>query len=184
MSARDDEHDWIARSRAGDIQAFEALVRQYQQMIHAVTFRMTGSVSDSEDLAQETFISAYEQLANFKGEARFSSWLYRIAANRCLNWLKRREREARLHDEWAKDFSAEESIAHDDGVSAAVQAALMKLDAKQRAAVVLTEFEGMTHADAAAALGCSETTVSWRIFVARQKLKRWLEPIRKGARHD
>jgi RNA polymerase sigma-70 factor (ECF subfamily) len=58
-----------------------------------------------------------------------------------------------------------------------VQEALLKLDAKQRAAVVLTTFEGMNHAQAAQALGCSETTVSWRLFMARQKLKRWLQPV-------
>lgn len=183
MVARDDEQEWIARSRAGDMEAFEALVRRYQQMIHAVTFRMTGSASDAEDLTQETFIAAYDQLAGFKGEARFSSWLYRIATNRCLNWLKRRERQARLHDEWARDF-AEESCSGDHAISEAVQSALMKLEAKQRAAIVLTEFEGLTHANAAAALGCSETTVSWRVFVARQKLKRWLDPIRKGGRDE
>jgi len=168
------ELEWIRRCRAGDALAFEELVRQYQRMIHALTYRMTGSQSDAEDLAQEVFIQAHRQLANFRGDAKFSSWLYRIGINTCLNWKKREQRRARLQEEWAAQ--PVESGPPDDR-SVQVQAALLKLPDKQRAAIVLTVYEEMNHAEAAKVLGCSETTVSWRIFKARQQLKQLLGGI-------
>ncbi|MBI4023452.1 MAG: RNA polymerase sigma factor [Verrucomicrobia bacterium] len=173
MADLDHEPEWIRRSQKGDHQAFEALIHRYQRMIHSLTFRMTGSLSDAEDLAQETFIRSYQQLRGFRGEAGFSSWLYRIAMNQCLNWRKGRERREQLHEDWA---GQQDQPAQNEGMAARVQEALMKLKPKQRAAVVLTTYEGMNHAQAARALGCSETTVSWRIFAARRKLKQLLQP--------
>ncbi|HMJ90683.1 MAG TPA: RNA polymerase sigma factor [Candidatus Acidoferrum sp.] len=184
MVAHDEEQDWIARSRKGDHEAFEALVRRYQRMIHALAFRMTGSSSDAEDVAQETFIAAFHELDGFKGDARFSSWLYRIATNRCLNWIKRIERRAHAYESWVNE-NKDASIGNDDEVIAhAVQGALMKLDPQQRSALVLTAYENLSHAEAAMILGCAETTVSWRVFTARRKLKRWLTPLVKGGRVD
>lgn len=180
MAEPGEEQDWIDRSRAGDSEAFAALVQRYQRMIDAVLYRMTGSQADAEDLAQETFIRAYRQLERFRGEAGFSSWLYRIAVNACLNWQKAQGRRARLHFEWADEQRREHDgrtfgeAGATDRLSEQVQKALMSLPAKQRAAVVLTACEDLSHAEAARLLGCSETTVSWRLFVARRKLKRLL----------
>jgi RNA polymerase sigma-70 factor, ECF subfamily len=156
----------------GDSEAFESVVRQHQRMIHSLCYRMTGSLADAEDLAQETFIQAYRHLDGFRAEARVSSWLYRIAVNQCLNWQQRKQRLAQLHEEWSKQEL--ELAGEDAGRAQQVQEALLKLPPKQRAAVVLTTYDGLTHAEAAAALGCSETTVSWRLFAARSKLKRLL----------
>jgi RNA polymerase sigma-70 factor (ECF subfamily) len=181
MVASDDEKGRVARSQNGDHEAFESLIKEYQRMIHSLCYRMTGSLADAEDLAQETFIHAYQQLASFRAEARFSSWLYRIAVNLCLNWRKSGQRRQRLQEEVAEQVF--ESAAHDSGHASQVQEALMKLKPKQRAAVALTIYDGMTHAEAAQALGCSETTVSWRLFAARAKLKRLLrhlEPVSKA----
>jgi RNA polymerase sigma-70 factor (ECF subfamily) len=75
----DDEPGEIRRSLQGDHEAFESLVRRYQRMIYALTYRMTGSAADAEDLTQEVFIRAHHELAGFRAEAKFSSWLYRIA---------------------------------------------------------------------------------------------------------
>jgi RNA polymerase sigma-70 factor (ECF subfamily) len=130
---------------------------------------MTGSLADAEDLAQETFIHAFEHLDGFRGDSRFSSWVYRIAVNLCLNWRKRQVRVEKLHQEWSEQ--ARTAAVEDRGRSQMVQEALMKLNPKQRAAVVLTAYDGLNHADAAKILGCSETTVSWRVFAARRKLK-------------
>jgi RNA polymerase sigma-70 factor (ECF subfamily) len=172
MEARDEERDWIRQSVAGDPAAFEALVRKYQHMIHALTYRMTGSTADAEDLAQEIFVRTYRQLDRFRGDAKFSSWLYRIGINTCLNWQTSRQRRERLQQEWA---DAQPVATNVDETSARVQAALLQLPAKQRAAIVLTVYEEMNHAEAARVLGCSETTVSWRVFTARKKLKQWLQ---------
>jgi RNA polymerase sigma-70 factor, ECF subfamily len=159
----------------GDQEAYEALIREHQRMIHSLCYRMTGSMADAEDLAQETFIHAYRHLPGFRAEARFSSWLYRIALNLCLNWQQRQRRQEQLRREWSQE--AAEPSGEDSSRIQQVQAALLKLPPKQRAAVVLTTYDGLNHAEAAQILGCSETTVSWRLFAARRKLKRLLKNI-------
>lgn len=174
----DDEHDWIKRTLQGDSEAFESLVRRYQRMIYALTYRMTGSATDAEDLTQETFIRAYEELGAFRSDAKFSSWLYRIGANLCLNWRKRAARRDEVYDEWLTRI--EEGEKKECTVEEQVTSALQKLNPKQRAAVVLTTYEGLSHAEAARVLSCSETTVSWRLFTARAKLKRLLKHVRIG----
>jgi RNA polymerase sigma-70 factor (ECF subfamily) len=172
MVLPDDEVTLIRASQKGDHDSFEILIKRHQQLIHALTFRMTGGTGDSEDLAQETFIAAFQQLPRFREEAKFSSWLYQIAVNRCLNWQKHARRRQRLHEDWEPDSEPE---ADEHRLGNRIQEALLKLHPKQRAAIVLTTYEGLSHAEAAKALDCSETTVSWRIFAARAKLKKLLK---------
>lgn len=168
------------QSRDGGPDAFEVLIREHQRMIHSLCYRMTGSLADAQDLAQETFIQAYGHWAEFRAEARVSSWLYRIAVNLCLNWRKRTARRERLHREWSEEVRDTHSGEPARGQQ--VQEALLKLNPKQRAAIVLTTYDDLTHAEAAQALGCSETTVSWRLFAARRKLKALLKGLeRPGA---
>ena len=175
----DADDDLVLRSQNGDVSAFEVLVRNHQQMIHALTFRMTGSVADADDLTQETFIRAYEQIGSFNGAARFSTWLYSIAVHACLNWRRDEARRFRAHADCAEEILA---ARPDAGVSPAeneraqqAQAALLRLPARQRAAIVLTIYDGLNHAEAAKLLRCSETTVSWRVFAAKRKLKQMLK---------
>jgi len=174
----DSDAELVTRSQAGDPAAFEELVRQHQRMIHALTFRMTGSPADAEDLAQEAFLRAWEQLGGFRGSAKFSTWLYRIAVNTCLNWKQSEARRFQLHTRAAEEMAVQAAGAENFSRSSAseVQVALLKLPAKQRAAVVLTIYDGLNHAEAAQILGCSETTVSWRVFAAKRKLKKHLTP--------
>ena len=173
VATETDEPDPAPSSLRDDQEAFESLIREHQKMIHALCYRMTGSLADAEDLAQETFIHAYRSFAEFRGQAKVSSWLYRIAINLCLNWRKRVARQARVHEEFAKEAGSGRGEDCDRG--RLVQEALLQLNPKQRAAVILTCYEGLNHAEAARALGCSETTVSWRLFAAKRKLKRILE---------
>ncbi len=174
----DADEELVLQTQSGSPAAFETLIRNHQRMIHSLTFRMTGSLADAEDLAQETFIRAYEQIGSFRGTAKFSTWLYRIAVNTCLNWRQSEARRFQLHTNCAEELSAQplngESPAAATQSNQQVQEALLKLPAKQRAAIVLTIYDGLNHAEAAQVLGCSETTVSWRVFAARRKLKRWL----------
>ena len=174
---RDPDEALVRQSQNGDTAAYAELIRTHQRMIHSLAFRMTGSMADAEDLAQETFILAYRQIASYRGDSKFSTWLYRIAINACLNWRQREHRRLEVHTQWANAAEAdrpESRNGHSDQ-SLRVQAALLKLPARQRAAVVLTVYDGLNHAEAARALGCSETTVSWRVFAARRKLKSWLQ---------
>ena len=183
MVAIDQEQEWIERSRQGDHAAYENLVRCHQQMIHAIAYRMTGSMADAQDLAQETFIRAFQQLGTYRGEAKFSSWLCRVAINATLNWRARERRRTEVHQQWTADQDQAASATGGDGAwdenSRRVQASLDRLPAKQRAAMVLTVFQEMSQAEAARALRCSEATVAWRVFAARGKLRRWLRPDRK-----
>lgn len=178
MVETDDEQLLVTHSRNGDHAAFEALIKSHQTMIHALTFRMTGSTADARDLAQETFVRAYQQLDSFHGTSKFSSWLYRIAVNACLDWRRREKRRLMLHTNWsdaqANANSPTEPANDLDDLSRDVQAALLKLPEKQRAAITLTVYGGKNHAEAAEILDCSETTISWRIFSARRKLKKIL----------
>lgn len=178
MGEADADETLVRQSQNGDAAAFDALVRKYQKMIDALTFRMTGSLVDAEDLTQETFVRAYEQIGSYRGAAKFSTWLCRIAVNACLNWRRREFQRVRVHSEGAEMLFGRngepEDAQTETETSRRVQGALLKLPAKQRAAIVLTVYDGLNHAEAARVLGCSETTVSWRVFAARRKLKRWL----------
>lgn len=176
MADTEEELGWVRASRTGDPAAFARLVSRHQRMIHALAYRMTGSLAEAEDLAQETFIAAWKQLGNFRGEASFSSWLYRIAVNRCLNWRARATRRDVAHQQWSEQ--RETSGDGDSYVAQQVQAALLKLDPAHRAALVLTVYDGLNHAETARTLGCAETTVSWRVFMARRKLKQLLGNVR------
>jgi RNA polymerase sigma-70 factor (ECF subfamily) len=177
MAELDDEQSRIRESQRGDHDAFAALVQSHQRMIHSLTYRMTGSQADAEDLAQETFIQAFRQLGSYRAEARFSSWLYRIAINLCLNWRSRNQRRERLHADWT--VRQEAAAGPSDRQCQHVQDALAKLTPKHRAAIVLTVYDGLNHKEAARILGCSETTVSWRVFAARSKLKKLIQAAQK-----
>jgi RNA polymerase sigma-70 factor (ECF subfamily) len=168
-----DDSSRVRQCRDGDHDAFADLIREHQRMIHSLCYRMTGSLAEAEDLAQQTFIRAFEHLDGFRAEARFSSWLYRIAMNLCLNWQQHRARQERLYHEWSEQARGESGA--DTARAQQVQEALLKLNPKQRAAVILTVYDGLNHAEAAQVLGCSETTVSWRVFTARKKLKALLK---------
>ena len=174
----DTDYDLVLQSQKGDPAAFEILIQNHQRMIHSLTFRMTDSTADAEDLAQETFLRAYAQLATFRAQAKFSTWLYRIALNICLNWRQSEARRFRLQAACAEELATRqdqpEPQAAGNPANRQVQSAVLKLSPKQRAAIVLTVYDGLNHAEAAALLGCPEATVSWRIFSARRKLKRWL----------
>jgi len=175
----DADEDLVLQSQNGSVAAFETLIRNHQTMIQALTFRMTGSPADAEDLAQETFIRAYEQINRFNGGARFSTWLYSIAVHACLNWRRNEARRFQAQANCAEEMLAQQVDVDNspNEMAQLTQAALMKLPAKQRAAIVLTIYDGLNHAEAAKILRCSETTISWRVFAAKRKLKNWLTSI-------
>jgi RNA polymerase sigma-70 factor (ECF subfamily) len=179
MAGSDDESKLIEQSLSADPEAYAALVNQHQKMIRAVTFRMTGSPDDAEELAQDAFLRAYRQLGSFGGGSKFSTWLCKIAINLSLDWRRRESRRDSIHSQWAAEAVSENDPGggFPDELSRRVQAALNRLPAKQRAAIVLTVYENQSHAEAAKTLGCTEATISWRVFAARQKLKRLLKDL-------
>jgi RNA polymerase sigma-70 factor (ECF subfamily) len=171
----DADQPLVARSRDGDADAFTELVMRHQLRLRALARRLTGSAEDGDDVAQEVFVQAWQRLGEFRGEASFSTWLYRLTVNRALNWRQAHARhQRRVTAATAEREAAMENPSPDTAPAVRVRDALQRLDPAWRTAIVLTVYEGLSHAQAAHVLGCAETTVSWRLFRARRELKRLL----------
>ncbi|GJE57541.1 MULTISPECIES: RNA polymerase sigma factor [Methylobacterium] len=170
--AGDPDRDLVGRAVHGDRMAFEALLRRHYDGMHRIAWRMTGSREDAEDIVQEICCALADRIAGFRGEARFSTWLYGITANACRDHRRRGATLARLRQGLAVLVRAGGTgDGGDPHRRVWLASALGRLDPGLREAVVLVAGEGLTHAEAGAALGIAETTVSWRLFEARRRLK-------------
>ena len=174
------DHDLIRRTLAGEVEAFDLLVRRYQEPILRLTYRMTRNADDAKDLAQEAFVQAYRGLGSFRQEARFSTWLYRIAMNLCLTHRKTAARQApgepddRLRDE--RDDSLATLVATER--AQAVEAAIQALPPQQQATLTLRVQHGLSHREIAEVLGCAEGTAKANYFHAIRALQRKLQAFR------
>jgi RNA polymerase sigma-70 factor (ECF subfamily) len=167
----------IDRVRAGETGAFADLVRRHQDRVYGMALRATGKPEDAEDLAQEVFLSVFRGLEGFKGDAQFTTWLYRIAWNRCADWLRRNRKPgrgtARLEDadELADGRAdpAAEVLGADDRLR--MRRALDGLDDRYRSVVELACIQGLSYAEVGAALGLPLKTVETRLYRARKLLR-------------
>jgi RNA polymerase sigma-70 factor (ECF subfamily) len=179
------DEELVARSRGGDLDSFNQLVVRWERPIYALAYRVIGREEDARDVTQETFLRAYRALGGFKGQAKFSSWLYRITLNLCRDWI-RRERRAPIAQapegvdllELASDSAPSESI--EDLVSRrqlgrAVAQAMSHLPDEQRTAIILKEYHGLTFQEIADLLGCPLSTVKTRLYQGLGVLRRQLE---------
>ncbi len=175
----------VKRAQAGDRAAFDDLVRRYRARIYALTLHLTGSRSEADDITQDVFTRAYQQLSTFAGRSEFFTWLYRIAVNRALN--SRRD-TARRRTSGLDDPRVQAAVAVDaygDPRRAAelrqtyarLVSALDRLSPTLRSTVVLVSLQGLSHDEAAAVLGCPSGTVAWRIHEARNQLRASLEGV-------
>lgn len=169
------EQELLAQIRAGDADALESLLALNYKLVFGVAFRFSGSAADAEDITQEALIRAARAVGRFEGKSKFSTWLYRITCNAAFDWSKRRGRESKIKEAAKEEVLINQSVSTPEDLSKAIEAALVKLSDKEREAIILTVFEGLTHAEVAEISGCAETTVSWRIFTAKRKLKRYLK---------
>ncbi len=172
----------VQRSKNGDLDAFDELVRKYESKIYTVAYRFTGSHADANDLAQETFIRVYQSLGTFRGDSSFATWLYRIAANVCRDELRRQQRRKKVSlDEIMSNtggnlyladdaLSPEESMERSE-LQRAVQKCLNTLTDEQRLILVMREMQGLSYEEIAASLDCSLGTVKSRLNRSRQALK-------------
>jgi RNA polymerase sigma-70 factor (ECF subfamily) len=178
-----DEARLIERSRAGDLAAFNDLVALYQDQIYNLCLRMLGSRQPAEDIAQETFISAYRNVRNMRGPS-VRSWLLRIAANACIDELRRRKRQPQLSLDAPRDdnpaaasydppddAAGPEQLALRGELRQALEAELLKLPDDQRLAIVLCDIEGLAYEEIAATMGSSVGTVKSRISRGRARLR-------------
>ena len=170
----------------GDANAFEDIVREYERNVYNIALRMSGDREDALDISQESFLKAYHSLANFRGESKFSVWLYRIVSTTCLDFLRERKRRAEVPLVRGDDADEPEQIEiPDESLSPerlyerkltreAVQRGLMSLPEDQRKILLLREIEGFSYEEIADILSLESGTVKSRIFRARKKLCEFL----------
>src|SRR5262245_10840786 len=182
-----DDATLVKRSRRGDMAAYDELIRRYQERIYATIYHMTANHEDANDLAQETFIKAYQALRSFKGDSSFYTWVYRIAVNKTIKFVKQRRNKSHLslND---LDFNAENDPDLVDQISdktprrhlgltelqERLNAAMMKLSAVHRLVVTLHDVQGLSHEEIGRIMDCNVGTVRSRLFYARQQLQAYL----------
>jgi RNA polymerase sigma-70 factor (ECF subfamily) len=180
------DEELVARATAGDLEAFNQLVTRWERPIYALAYRTLGREEDARDVVQEAFLRAYRGLRGFKGQAKFSSWLYRITLNLCRDWI-RRERRAPivqvpegtdpmdLADTHAAPAESVEDLVARREMSAAVERAMAELPEEQRTAIMLKEYQGLTFQEIADLLECPLSTVKTRLYQGLSVLRRRLE---------
>ena len=182
-----EEIELVQRARKGDMGAYDQLVRRYQERVYATVYHMTSNHEDANDLTQEAFIKGYQALKSFKGGSSFYTWVYRIAVNKTINFLKQRKNRSQmsLND---LDFNAE----HDPDLVALISdknprreagltelqeklnEGMQKLSEPHRLVVTLHDVQGLSHEEIAKIMGCNIGTVRSRLFYARQQLQGFL----------
>jgi RNA polymerase sigma-70 factor, ECF subfamily len=166
----------VARCQAGDVDAFETLYRQHAGRIFALASRLAGSVDQGEDLLQEIFLQAYRKLDSFKGEAALGTWLYRLAMNHCLDFVRSRQtRNRQVTDTLDDERSFEPMAARETPIPRIdLERAIARLPEGCREAFVLHDVEGFDHKEVGRLLGIAEGTSKSQVFKARTKLRAWL----------
>ncbi|HMF99125.1 MAG TPA: RNA polymerase sigma factor [Vicinamibacterales bacterium] len=168
--------DLVARVRAGDLDAFESLYREHAARLYTLACRMAGSPEDGEDLLQEIFLQAYRKLGSFKGDSSIGTWLYRLALNHCLDYVRsRRAKMNKLTETLDADNSFEPTARRESPIARMdLERAVERLPEGCREAFVLHDVEGFDHKEVADLLGIAEGTSKSQVFKARMKLRGFL----------
>ena len=163
----------------GDMTAFEQLFHRHQDRVYSVAFRMMGNTEDALDMTQEIFLRAYQKINKFKFTSAFSTWLYRLATNFCIDELRKRKRSANTTPLEEAITQSDGRTPEDDAISndreAQVWQAINSLKEKERAIIILRDIEGLSYKEISEVLGYSLGRVKSRIHEARQNLKTILE---------
>lgn len=172
----------IEKVLGGDANAFEELVLKYEKTVYNLALRMVGDRDDASDMTQEAFIKAYGSLSSFRGDSKFSVWIYRITTNVCLDFLRSKSRKQQVSLTVSDDDDEDAQLDIPDPSSTpeqqlikkismqSVEEGLKTLPDKQRQILVMRELGGMSYAEIGAALSLEEGTVKSRIFRARKRL--------------
>jgi RNA polymerase sigma-70 factor (ECF subfamily) len=179
------DEELVARSRGGDLDSFNQLVLRWERPIYALAYRVIGREEDARDVAQETFLRAFRALSGFKGQAKFSSWLYRITLNLCRDWIRRERRTPiaqtpegvdiiELAGEAVDTESVDDLVSRKE-LSRAVAKAMALLPDEQRTAIILKEYHGLTFQEIADLLDCPLSTVKTRLYQGLTVLRRTLQ---------
>mgnify|MGYP000868143956 CR=1 FL=1 len=177
-----DEAKLVQLAAKGDEQAFEQLVKLYEKRVYTMALRLVGNPDDAYDVAQEAFIRVYRSLKGFKGEAKFSTWIYRIVSNLCIDLNRRSRRIRQVPLEQSDDDESFEISIPDERydpvrefdrseISLAIEKALSTLSYEHREIFILRELNGLSYAEIADIMLIEEGTVKSRLFRAREKLR-------------
>lgn len=189
MSEQKKDLGLVRKAQAGDKQAFDLLVRKYQSRIISLVSRYLGHNGDVQDVAQDAFIKAYTALPNFRGEAAFYTWLYRIAVNSAKNYLMARGRKPATVDvdaeeteffetsESLKENASPERLALTEEIKTVIFDTIEQLPEELKVAIQLREIDGMSYEEISTAMGCPIGTVRSRIFRARDAIDTNLQPL-------
>ena len=182
-----EEGELVQKARKGDLEAYDQLVQRYQERIYATIYHMTSNHEDANDLAQEAFIKGFQALKSFKGGSSFYTWVYRIAVNKTINFLKQRKNRSQMslndmdfNAEHDPDFVAlvsEKTPRREAGLTELqekLNEGMQKLSEPHRLVVTLHDVQGLSHEEIAKIMGCNIGTVRSRLFYARQQLQGFL----------
>ena len=179
---REQEVQIVQRVLQGDVNAFEKLVLEYEKAVYGITQRMCGNAEDAADMTQETFIKAYNSLSSFRGDSKFSVWLYRIATNVCLDFLRSKSRKPTVSLSMEDDDGEEVELDIADESQSperllergltrdAVRRGLNALSPEYRQILLLREIQGLSYEEISEVLTLEVGTVKSRIFRARKRL--------------
>jgi RNA polymerase sigma-70 factor (ECF subfamily) len=178
------DEELVARSIGGDADSFNELILRWERPIYALAYRTIGREEDARDVCQETFLRAFRALPGFRGQAKFSSWLYRIALNLCRDWIRKQRRAPVVQMPEDVDLlemaaaaepseTIEDLVARKD-LTRAVERVMAQLPEEQRTAIVLKEYHGLTFQEIADLAGCPLSTVKTRLYQGLSVLRREL----------
>ena len=174
-----DDQELVRQAQAGDMAAFEELVRRHQRGLFSYLYRMCRNTSDAEEMAQAAMVRAWEKLAGFRGASSFKTWLYRIGTNLCFNLRTRRKPTEELSETMAApDRERPEQAFRQKVREDAVRAALAELPADQRAALVLSVYQDMSYREIAETIGKTVRAVDSLLFRAKSNVRKALAESR------
>lgn len=176
----------VEKCLEGDRSAFAAIVDRYKRQIYSITYSMTRNHADADDLSQDTFIKAYENLRKFKLGTNFRSWLCRIATNSCIDYLRRKKRSSEDGLDDQAELLPDQNPGPQENLESSelmenITAAVDSLPKDQRTVVIMREMQGFGLKEIAKIMKCSESTVRWRLHYARKKLQKKLQGYLNGA---
>jgi RNA polymerase sigma-70 factor (ECF subfamily) len=188
----DPDLELVERAREGDTRAFDALVEKYTPKLYGLVYHMTSNREDTNDILQDVFAKAYRALKRFRGKSSFYTWIYSIATNMTLNFLKKRNRRRTMslddvdlaieNDREFIEVTSKSDPVREANISELQQRlnmAMQKLSVDHRTVVTMFDIQAMPHAEIAKILGISEGTVRSRLFYAHRQLQAYLEDFRK-----
>jgi len=175
LHLREEDRDAVLACQRGEREAFDRLVERYQREVYRLCYRYVNDHHDANDMAQDVFLKAYRAISKFRGDSSFSTWIYRIAVNTCLNFrAARRAQSEELSEHLADGSPGATARMEDEERSQKVRQAVSRLPEKQRATLILKIYHDLTHEEVAGILGASVGTVKANLFHALGNLRKML----------